>query len=643
MCGIAGLVAPGSPLELEAACRRMIRAQAHRGPDDEGIELMASPTPDTHVLLANRRLAVLDPSPTGHQPMANEDGTVWVVHNGEIYNFQALREELTSRGYRFRSKTDTEVIVHAYEEYGEACVSRFRGMFAFAVWDGRRQRLLLARDRLGEKPLYFFWDGTRLLFASEVRALLASGFVERRVDRQVVQGYLTFGSVPAPLTMVRDVQLLGPGSFLSVENGHVRETRYWDVSFEEHSHLGVSETAEALRHHLLEAVRLRLVSDVPLGAFLSGGVDSSAVVALMREAGVGTLRTFCLGFEQSEYDESPYARLIAKHFETDHTEHRVTAEEVLGQLDQVLAAMDQPSVDGVNTYMVSRLTRSSGTVVALSGLGGDELFGGYSSFWWVPRLDHWGRFLRRLPGSRRAAGTAVRWIARDSRAEKLRAFLQLPPSPEAAYLTAKGLFTEAVYDPLLSQAAGGSSFDPLSYLQRLTDGRPEHVLNRVSHLELRAYLHNQLLRDTDTMSMAHALEVRVPFLDHVLVEFVAQVPTVVKFGAGPKRLLLSALGDRLPREISERPKSGFVFPFEHWMKHQWRESIRARLLDPPGGGLGLINRSGLEAVWNAFLRGRIRWSRVWALIVLQDWVGRHAAGSLGPAAEEPAALTAASR
>lgn len=632
MCGIAGIVADLDPAAVAEACRRMARAQAHRGPDDEGV--ICQPACGVTVGLASRRLAVLDPTPAGHQPMASDDGLVWVAYNGELYNFPSLREELESRGCRFRSRTDTEVVLRAYEAFGTDCVRRFRGMFALAVWDGRAGQLMLARDRLGEKPLYVDWDGRTFLFASEVRALLASGLVERRLEPAALEGYLAFGAVPAPMTMIEGVRLLGPGTVLTWRDGVIREHRYWSPEFTEDRGMHEAAAAEELLARLREAVRIRLLSDVPLGAFLSGGVDSSAVVAMMREAGAGRIRTFSVGFEEAAYDETPQARLIAKRFETEHTETRLTSQDVLTGLDPALEAMDQPTVDGLNTYFVSQAARASGTVVALSGLGGDELFGGYSTFTWVPALMRWSRWLGAVPGARRGA-VGLLGVFQDGRAEKLRAFLERPPTPEGAYAAAKGLYVNGAVRRLLAEPPVG--FDAPSYLRRLLPGEAEPVFNRVSRMELTAYLHHQLLRDADMMSMAHALELRPPFLDHELVEFAGRVPVALKMGP-PKRLLIRALGGRLPAEILTQRKRGFSFPLELWLRGPWKATTEARLLDQAGAGI--FRQAALEDVWRQFLAGRVRWARVWALIVAQAWITRHVHGTGHEATTDLAASVA---
>jgi len=634
MCGIAGIVklnGPAAP-EIIAAVRRMMEAQIHRGPDDSGIVAFGAPssspvTPDPSgpsAVLGHRRLAIIDLSDAGHQPMANEDGSVWVTYNGEIYNFQELRTELIDRGHRFRSRTDTEVLVHGYEEWDlEGLLARLRGMFAFGLWDQRRRRLFLARDRLGEKPLYYAWQSGTLLFASELKALLASGLIERRLNPAAVVAYLTLGSVPAPLTMIEGVQALPPGCFLTLQDGRLDLERYWRLAFEEDPDLTEGEALEEVRALLKEAVRLRLVADVPVGAFLSGGVDSSAIVALMREVTGGTIRTFSMVFEEQEFSEGRFARRVAREFETEHTEYVVTAEEVLRELPRIIEAMDQPTIDGVNTYFVSKVTRQSGTIVALSGVGGDELFGGYPSFRLIPRLYRLARLTPTVPGGRWVLERALGLLGQYGRAHKLRTVFQHAPSPEAAYLAVRGLFLDEALLTLVSPeflAHASQQWTPLGYLQDLTrDYNGASLSNTASLLELRTYMHNQLLRDTDVMSMAHSLEVRLPFLDHRLVEFLEKVPASYKFRGALKRLLLQALDGRLPKEVTDRPKWTFTFPFERWLRSDpaWRSTLEEALGRPLDGVLDTL---GVNLLWNRFLQGRVHWSRVWAIAVLCLWL-----------------------
>ena len=623
MCGIAGVITNESLRDLHGALQRMLRAQAHRGPDDEGV--ITLPSDSAHqtpcVALGSRRLAIIDLSPAGHQPMSNEDGMIWVTYNGEIYNFIDIRDELIKRGHRFRSNTDSEVLVHGYEEWGiEGLLRRLRGMFAFAIWDQKNRRLFVARDRLGKKPLYYAWDGRIFLFASELKSLLASGLITRRLNPAGVVAYLSLGSVPAPLTMIDGVEALPPGCYLTLQNRNLELKHYWHLSFHEDPNLKEDEVIERLRPLLQESVKLRLVSDVPVGAFLSGGIDSSAIVALMREATGGTIRTFSMVFKEKEYSEGSFARLVAEHFETEHTEYEVTADEVLCEFPKIIWAMDQPTIDGVNTYFVSKVTRDSGTIVALSGVGGDELFGGYSSFQRVPRLYYLSRAAHAVSGCGWALEKILGAVARNGRLHKLRALFQHPASPEMSYLAVRGLYLgdelKALVNPDLLEH-GLRLFTPLSYLQEITadyDGLCPP--NTVSLLELRAYMHNQLLRDTDVMSMAHALEARVPFLDHVLVEFLASVPAKYKFTGTPKALLVNALPRKLPQAVIERPKGRFTFPFERWLAgpwNAWLEDVLNRL------NTEIFNPQEVRALRHRFIEGNVHWSRIWAVVVLQAW------------------------
>src|SRR5579871_5813506 len=567
MCGIAGVVSGGPPVDLRAIVRRMCDAQAHRGPDDSGVSDFRAEGVPVQAAIGSRRLSILDLSPAGHQPMANNDGSVTIVFNGEIYNFAELRKLLKSRGHRFRSHSDTEVLLRGYEEWGiEGLLPRINGMFAFAIWDARNQRLLIARDRLGEKPLYYAWDGKTFIFASELRALMASGLVARRLNPAAARAYLTLGAVPVPLTIFEGVAALAPAHFMVLEGGSLCIEPYWRLRFIEDPRIGAMEAAEESLRLLREAVKSRLVSDVPVGIFLSGGIDSSAMVALAREATNSVLRTYSLVFAEAEFSEAPFAQTVARKFDSQHVAMNVTAEQLHAELPDIIAAMDQPTVDGVNTYFVSKLTRQNGTVVALSGIGGDELFGGYSTFRNIPRLVQlagcMGPLLMSLAA--RASSCLPRRFHRSG-LDKLAGFAEGPGSMPAAYLAARGVMPPNTAAGLLNPdfaASGSGMSDALDYISSCMPADAQSESNQVSGLELRVYLHNQLLRDTDVMSMAHSLEVRAPLLDHRLVEFVASVPAPIKFTRRPKDLMLRALGALLPDEIINRPKRGFLFPFD---------------------------------------------------------------------------------
>ncbi|MBI2165002.1 MAG: asparagine synthase (glutamine-hydrolyzing) [Chloroflexi bacterium] len=620
MCGIAGILLKGTTaLDLRAPLLKMQEAMAHRGPDDTGLYV----NPDGKLGLVNRRLSIIDLSPAGHQPMPNEDGAFWVVHNGEVYNFLRLRDRLQQKGHTFRSRSDTEVIVHAYEEEGPQCVAGMRGMFAFAVWNERAKSLFLARDRFGIKPLYYYEDGNIFAFASEVRALLLSGLIEPIVDRVGLQGFLAFGSLPSPYTLIHGVRALEPGQYLEVEQGKVQARSYWSLSFQE-GLITEADSVDRVSACLEESVKAHLVSDVPVGVFLSGGIDSTALVALMRRHHNGPIRTLNISFAESEYDEAHYARLVAQKFGTEHTEHRVGVAEVLGQMDSIVGAMDQPTIDGINTYFVSRLSKETGTVVALSGLGSDELFYGYRTFSNVPRL----LALRRVPGASALAGGVSRLLTETEKTRRLRYFLGQRQPLEAAYFSSRGVFSPPEIETLLDKewASSAEPFQPVEHLQNLTacsfDGGSERngreVANYVSWLELRAYMHNQLLKDTDVMSMAHSIEVRVPFVDHELAELVASLPIKFKTDGGPKGLLIRAMGPDLPREVVSRRKQGFAFPMAPWLRQEGAGYRKEAL----SLAQGVLDRDGVDSVWDSFLKGRVSWVRPWALYVLAKWMER---------------------
>jgi asparagine synthase (glutamine-hydrolysing) len=641
----------------------MLKRMRHRGPDEgglwgEGIGFV--PCPDdfspphlptgSRVWLGNRRLRILDLSPTGRQPMSNEDGTIWVAFNGEIVNFLSLRQTLHAKGHRFRSRTDTEVLVHAYEEWGERFVERLRGMFALAIWDGRNGgRLLLARDPLGIKPLYLWvdrqtptsgekLDGTarQLLFASEVRALLASGWIAPRLSKAGLWTYLCFGSVQEPFTLVEGITALPPGTVLTVtfapDGLQITHRRYFHLpsSAEGKEQVADKSTAlRALRELLTETMGEWLLSDVPLGIFLSGGIDSASVLSLARKAlgEKAPLRTFTIAFREEAFNEAPLARQTAQQFGAEHTEVLVTPDEVLTRLPDALKAMDQPTMDGINTYFVSEAAKKAGLTVALSGLGGDEVFAGYSTFQSVPRLWQWQRW-RSAPllGRCLEALAPLLPIPPDAKA-KLRSLLRgesfLPDgalSPCLPYLFARALFPPETVEELL---AVGDGLNLAAWHERVAEVWAEteglEALGKVSVLELRHYLLNTLLRDTDSMSMAHSLEVRPPLLDVAIVRTVLPLPDDWKRdGRTPKALLVAAVGD-LPSSLVFRRKATFTFPWAIWLRGPLRPVTQQALMDLPDL-IGDFRPEGVRAIWQNFWDGKTSWSRVWALAVLSHWL-----------------------
>ncbi|HEX9988529.1 MAG TPA: asparagine synthase (glutamine-hydrolyzing) [Chloroflexia bacterium] len=629
MCGIAGIVLrPNASLhDLAERLEGMAQAMAHRGPDDQGI-YMAS---EGRAGLANRRLAIRDLSPAGHMPMGNGSGSLQITYNGEIYNAQELRAELEKLNYQFCSNSDTEAILHGYAAWGAGVVHKLRGMFAFAILDRRvdspEGRLFIARDRLGIKPLYYATTPGAFLFASELKALLASGMVGREINPAGLAGYLMLGSVPNPLTIYRDVQALEPGCTLVVEAGSAPTIRrYWSLPNGEAEQISTGEAVERVRALLEEAVRIRLVSDVPLGAFLSGGLDSSAVVALMRKATGGPIRTCSMAFEEAGYSEATYARAMAQAVGAEHYERVVTAEDVAGEMDRIMWAMDQPTIDGVNTYFVSQTAREAGLTVALSGLGGDELFGGYANtFRGVPQMLRALRITRAVPGGGALARSAIGLLPDKERWGRVGDALLRPPSLASAYMTRRGLFSPGEVKVLLAPDVweeAARAFDPTMHIGQRAGGkgRPgsgDGVFAWVSRAELSTYTHHQLLRDTDVMSMAHSLEVRVPLLDHVLMEAVLRMPASVKVnGVGPKSLLLKAMGDGLPEVVrARRTKQGFTFPFDKWL----RGPLQGYLDEGARKDSPMLRAEAVSRVQKAFRQRKVHWSRAWALAVLRAW------------------------
>lgn len=627
MCGIAGLFLPDS----DTSCRGvrgwlelMIAAQRHRGPDDFGVMTL----PGNRGGIATCRLAIRDLSPAGHMPMTNHDSTVWITYNGEIYNTDELRPALEALGFAFRSNSDTEILLHGYQAWGESMVNRLRGIFAFGILDLPANRLFVGRDRLGVKPLYYTRSGGNFAFASELKALGAAGLLSDEISPGGLAGYLMLGAVPNPLTIYRDARGLEPGHTLTVDLGRLSDAtpcRYWQMPTGVRSDIDRVGAVRETRDALIDAVRSQMVSDAPIGAFLSGGIDSSAVVALMRRATGGPIRTCSMAFGEAAYDEAPYARAMAQAAGTEHYERTVTAEDVRRELPRILRVMDQPTVDGVNTYFVAQTARQAGLTVALSGLGGDELFGGYAgTFRGVPRMMRLTRLAQRVPGGATVAGAALAASPRRDRMGKARDALTRPPTAASGYLARRGLFSPSETQELLGAErwqAAIAEFEPLDHIaaRAIRNGRDSTFEAQpfawLSRAELGAYTHHQLLRDTDVMSMAHSLEVRVPLLDSRLVEMVLRLPGPIKAAGLPKSLLLDALGGDLPSQISApRPKQGFTFPFDLWLRDDLRDTVREML-----GAVtarGIVQPKPARAIQSRFDAGSLHWSRLWSLAVL---------------------------
>lgn len=624
MCGIAGIISTKGEVD-PITLREVEKAMVHRGPDGSGIFL----SKDKKVGLVNRRLSIIDLSPAGHQPMFTPDKRFTIVHNGEVYNYKEIRKILESKGYKFKSNTDTEVILYSYAEWGPGCLEKFRGMFAFAIWDEFEKKLFLARDRLGIKPVYYSNSGGTFVFASELKALKSSGFISSDINPAALVAYFMLGSIPCPMTIYQGVYALEPGSYLIWQNGAFEIHRYWDLPVQTREVNGKEEAVERVKELLLESVRLRMISDVPLGAFLSGGLDSSSVVALMRKVSNGKIRTCSIIFEEKEYSEESYARTVAEAFETEHYERVITLEDLKAEWDKIFWAMDQPTIDGVNTYFVSKTAREIGLKVALSGLGGDELFGGYpNTFYGIPKLLKLLRFIQGIPAGQRVAVWILNNFATNSKFNKLSDALSRPPTLASAYLVMRGLFPfkeiKSLVSPEIWNEAIKKDFNPILYISEQAGSsltptplqlNSAYLFNWISRAELTTYTHNQLLRDTDVMSMVHSLEIRVPFLDHVLVEEVLKIPGVVKVDRNnPKILLISALDGLLPKLVAERKdKTGFTFPLALWLGRVAKE---ASLLP---NEVPFLRKEALKNIIEGFRSGKIGWSRFWSVLVWNEW------------------------
>ena len=621
MCGIAGILGLEGLKDPSATVRTMTDAMAHRGPDASGHWA------DDLVALGHRRLSIIDLSRAADQPFRSPDGRYVLVFNGEIYNFRELRSQLGDQV--FVTDSDTEVLLAAYRTWGAEVLQRLHGMFAFAVYDARQRELFLARDRMGIKPLYFHRGDRHFVFASELRALLASELVPRRLDRVALVDHLRYQTVHAPRTLVEDVRMLMPGQWMRLSDEELTVKDWWTTEVAVDPEAATHEEARVhreVRERLTRAVERRLVADVPFGAFLSGGIDSSAVVALMASVSSAPVHTFSVVFDEGAYNEERFADLVSKRFRTDHTPIRLRPAEFLGMLPDALAAMDHPSGDGPNTWVVSKVTREAGITMALSGLGGDELFAGYPVF--TRSLALWDkRWLAQFPaGARRAAGALLRTVRPTAQGVKAAELLRLPSfSIDDTYPVSRLAFTDQQLLGLLAtkRLPANSVRAILHTIVREHGGHALPFLSQVSLGELATYLVNVLLRDTDQMSMAHALEVRVPFLDHELVSYVLGVRDGLKYPHSPKRLLTRSLGDLLPEEVVNRPKMGFTLPWEEWMRRELRDLCEQRL-----EGLAqrdLFRPDGIHRLWDRFLNGdpRVNWSRIWQLVVLEDWLSRH--------------------
>jgi asparagine synthase (glutamine-hydrolysing) len=621
MCGICGIFNFSCEAQVDGAELRAMNEQIiHRGPDEDGFYL------NGRIGMAMRRLSIVDLS-GGQQPIANEDGTVWIVFNGEIYNYPELKEDLERRGHRFKTRSDTEAIIHAYEEYGLDCPTRLNGMFAFAIWDSRRERLFLGRDRVGKKPLYYFKDGERLVFGSELKSLLQAKNIPRRVSKRALDLYLTLEYIPAPFSIFENIFKLPAGHSLTMDaNGQIAIRQYWDLRFHENGY-HPQELEKGLVDLLQDAVKIRLMSDVPLGAFLSGGIDSSCVVALMARVMNEPVKTFSIGFEEGSYNELHYARQIARHFKTDHKEF-IIRPNALELTEKLVKHLDEPLGDFsiFPTYLVSKMAREHVTVV-LSGDGGDELFAGYDTYiadWTYRKYSKIPAVVRnsllmpvtmKLPPTEKKKGLL-------NRAKR---FVEGTRFPEDLQHVRWMMFLdEEEKGRLYGEAMSEVRHQHLAYdfiRQHFTKADSQDYVNRQLYVDIKTYLCDDIMVKVDRMSMATSLEARAPFLDYRVVEYAATIPSVLKLrGTKTKYILKKAMAPLLPPEITKRGKEGFSIPIKNWLRHELRPMMLDVLSPSQIRRDGFFNADHVQKLVREHLQGRENHShRLWALMVFSIW------------------------
>lgn len=596
MCGIAGIL-NRQPADHGTALQAMQAALRHRGPDDRG----RWSSNCGRVQFAHTRLAILDLSPGGHQPMVCVESGLCIVFNGEIFNFRELRAELEQNGAIFRTHSDTEVLLRLYEKEGAAMLPKLRGMYAFAIWSQKEQSCFMARDPFGIKPLYYTVTRDSLFFASEMKALQASGQVSRKLDLVALTAYFQSGSVAEPATLLAEVRCLEAGHSLTWQDGGITTCSHWRVDFGPSASSRQSMTedhVQSTRDALLDSVRAHFVSDVPVGVFLSGGIDSTALVALSRLTGEQDLRTFSIALDDEMLDESSAAARTAAHFGTQHHELRLDAAQGRRMFGAFLESFDQPTIDGLNTFTVSSFAREQGMKVVLSGLGGDELFAGYPSFKKVPQIVRLARMLGPVRG---VAGGLLKRFSNRVPFQRLGAYFEKQPTLRGAYGAFRGVFPQAQARRMAAFAAGVSETDLPCASEHEADSAQPTLADQVSELELTLYMRNQLLKDSDVMSMAHALELRVPFVDRRLFDTLARVPAAVRLQQG-KKLLLAAVPE-IPDWVSSQPKRGFLFPFQRWLETpEWRDDFAQATHNTP---VPLLS-----------------WYQKWSLFMLKRWLSR---------------------
>ena len=629
MCGICGKISSAKDIN-ENLIRNMCRVLEHRGPDDEGVYISPRSTvhgPQIRVGLGHRRLSIIDLSPAGHQPMSNEDGSIWIVMNGEIYNFPELRNLLEKRGHRFRSHTDTEVLLHLYEDKGTECLKELRGAFAFAIWDEKKKHLFIARDRIGKKPLYYFHKGQTLIFASEIKAILQDPGVSVEINRTAITDYLSYGYIPTPESMFKGIMKLPPAHRMIYKNGNIEIERYWRLDFSKKIKLSEHEYCARIMDLLEDATRIRLISDVPLGAFLSGGIDSSAVVYMMSKLNHGDVKTFSIGFEEQSHSELKYARIIADRFGTEHREY-IVKPETIELLPKLVWHYNEPYADSsaLPSYYVAKMTRQE-VKVALNGDGGDEDFGGYERF----MAARFAELYRKIPESlrNRIAKPIINRIPEslefNNLTTKFKRFMIMASEPyRQRHYNWVAIFRDAVKDALFTEEFKKeiNNKNSFYYLNNaFEECSSEDIVDKVISTDIGTNLLDDLLVKMDIATMANSLEGRSPFLDHKLMEFAASIPSNVKInGTRLKYILKKALVKKLPDEILSRGKMGFGIPIDKWFRGELKDYSREILMSDKSIKRGYFKRESVKKLLDDHCRERANnGARIWSLLNLELW------------------------
>lgn len=622
MCGINGIISLGEKEKRQLCLEKMNIKLKHRGPDDDGT------FSDDYISLGQTRLSIIDLSSAGHQPMHSEDGNYSIVFNGEIYNYLEVKKYLVDQKFpiHFKTKTDTEVLLYAFIYLKEKCLELLNGMFAFCIYNHQTKEVFIARDRLGIKPLYYAFDSTKFVFSSETRSILESKLFNFNLDTNSLVDYIRYQTVHAPNTIIEQIKMLPTGHYVTLNVKNIKPvfTEYWSITKNRkiNNNITYIQAKEIAREKLSQSVKRRLVADVPFGAFLSGGIDSSAIVALMSKENNAQVNTFSVTFEEEEFSEAPYARMIAEKYQTKHTEIKLSANDFLKEVPNALSAMDHPSGDGPNTYVVSKATKNAGITMALSGLGGDEIFAGYDVFKsaFSFKKNNW---IKNIPTPIRKTLAKFYLMQKQGvQAEKIAEILGSNDFSLATfYASSRKMFVEDKVKKIISFPIHQENFVGKLFNSNLKNFNSTHeLISQISFAEISTYMQNVLLRDTDQMSMAVALEVRVPFLDYELVEFVTGLNDDIKFPHTQKKLLVDSLGDLLPPEIVNRPKMGFTFPWKNWLKNEMKEFAEHHIEQL--GKRNQFNEPEIKLLWQKFLNddSSVTWSRIWYLLVLNNWL-----------------------